>query len=185
MTEYKNSVLLQATILVTDFCSASSLITMPNTTTPHASHQPISLSSMDPYCDFEHHEKRSSPPSYASHDCIGPAKRALGVRDTSGTDNGSSFVNSKCSFFLNFYVCRANKPIYSIPYRCICWALPFGWIWDHALCVGRLQKYVHNLSRSNLKLIIEFLHVGSCDSCQCAVCASDCGNLSAYVSFNL
>jgi hypothetical protein len=41
---------------------------MPNTTTPHVSRQ-LSLSSMDPYCDFEHHEKRSSPPPYASHDC--------------------------------------------------------------------------------------------------------------------
>ncbi|KIM71215.1 hypothetical protein PILCRDRAFT_758934 [Piloderma croceum F 1598] len=120
-------------------------MTMPNTTTPHVSRQPISLSSMDLYCD----EKRPSPPSYASHDCectngphhechksrrrqflvivslifsitaigiiliscihdlatlgvfggddgvLGLAKRALGARDTSGTDSGSSFVNNK------------------------------------------------------------------------------------------
>jgi hypothetical protein len=129
-------------------------MTMPNTTTPHVSRQPISLSSMDPYCDFEHDEKRPSPPSYPSHDCectngphhechksrrrqllitvslifsitaiaiiliscihelaslgvfsaddgvLGLVKRALGARDTSSTDNGSSFVNNKCPFSL-------------------------------------------------------------------------------------
>jgi len=131
-------------------------MTMPNTTTPHVNRQPISLSSMDLYCDFEHEEKRPSPPSYASHDCectngphhechksrrrqwlitvslifsitaiaiiliscihdlaslgvfgaddgvLGLAKRALGARDTSGTDNGSSFVNNKLYLIIVF-----------------------------------------------------------------------------------
>jgi len=43
---------------------------MSNITTPHhVTHQPMSLTSMDPYFDHYHDEKSLNPPSYTSHDC--------------------------------------------------------------------------------------------------------------------
>jgi hypothetical protein len=39
------------------------------TSSRHVTDQPMSLNSMDPYCDHFHDEKRHGPPSCASYDC--------------------------------------------------------------------------------------------------------------------
>ena len=76
---------------------------------------------------------------------LGLGKRALGARDSSGTDSGSSFVDNKCAFS-NFYFSSygtglMQNQLFSISYNCVCWALSCTRVWNHAQCVV-LPRYI-------------------------------------------
>jgi hypothetical protein len=168
-------------------------------------HQPMSLSSMDPYYDHYRDEKNVKTPACTSHDCecsnstsshsachksrlrrlfipvlisivtiaaivfiscvndltalgvfgsddglLGLGKRALGARDSTGTNNGSSFVNNKCQCFASAQALGGTVltciDCFSISHRYIRWVITCARFCNNAQRVV-LQRYVAPPSR--------------------------------------